>query len=147
MAENVKVDMVGFNQKIIEEFRANEGKVGGMFEGANMVLITTIGAKSGQRRTNPLMYLPDGDRIVIIASAGGADKDPAWYRNLRANPEIVVEVGTEQYEGIAVPAEGAERDQLFARMVDVAPGFAEYQAKTSRVIPVVAVHRKASSTN
>lgn len=137
-------DMADFNAKIIDEFRANGGKVGGMFEGANMVLITTTGAKSGQQRTNPLVYLPDGDRIVIIASNGGADNHPAWFHNVKANPEITVEVGTDKYDATAVPLEsGAERDELFARMAAVSSGFSEYQKKTERVIPVVAVYRKA----
>jgi deazaflavin-dependent oxidoreductase (nitroreductase family) len=136
-------DFEDFNAKIIEEFRANEGKVGGPFEGANMVLITTTGAKSGNQRTNPLVYLPDGERIVIIASNGGADNHPAWFYNVKANPEITVEVGTDKYDATTVPLEsGTERDELFARMVAVAPGFAEYEQKTKRVIPVVAVYRK-----
>ncbi|MET0233821.1 MAG: nitroreductase family deazaflavin-dependent oxidoreductase [Kibdelosporangium sp.] len=136
--------MNDFNAKIIEEFRANEGKVGGMFEGANMVLITTIGAKSGQTRTNPLVYLPDGERIVIIASNGGADNHPAWFYNVKANPDITVEVGTEKYEAKAEALEsGSERDELFARMAAINPGFAEYEKKTDRLIPVVALYRKA----
>ncbi|MBP2322200.1 deazaflavin-dependent oxidoreductase (nitroreductase family) [Kibdelosporangium banguiense] len=133
-----------FNAKIIEEFRANEGKVGGMFEGANMVLITTTGAKSGNQRTNPLVYLPDGDRIVIIASNGGADTHPAWFYNVKANPDITVEVGTDKYEAVTKPIEGGtERDELYARMVAVMPGFGDYEKNTNRVIPVVAVERKA----
>src|SRR5687768_5923216 len=107
-------EFADFNAKIIEEFRANEGKVGGMFEGANMVLITTTGAKSGNKRTNPLVYLPDGERIVIIASNGGADNHPAWFYNVKANPEITVEVGTDKYDATTVPIEsGSERDELF----------------------------------
>jgi deazaflavin-dependent oxidoreductase (nitroreductase family) len=133
-----------FNTKVIEEFRANEGKVGGMFEGANLVLITTTGAKSGQQRTNPLVYLPDGERIVIIASNGGADNHPAWLYNVKANPEITVEVGTEKYDATTEVIEsGSERDELFARMVAVMPGLGDYEKNTSRVIPVVAVYRKS----
>jgi deazaflavin-dependent oxidoreductase (nitroreductase family) len=137
-------DFNDFNAKIIEEFRANEGKVGGPFEGANIVLIHTIGAKSGQERVNPLAYLPDGDRIIIVASAGGADKHPAWYHNIKANPDITVEVGTEKYDATTEPIDsGPERDSIYARVVEMAPGFAEYAANTTRVIPVVAVYRKA----
>ncbi|WP_306796361.1 nitroreductase family deazaflavin-dependent oxidoreductase [Nocardia sp. XZ_19_369] len=133
-----------FNQQVIDEFRANAGKVGGMFEGAAMVLITTTGAKSGRRITTPLVYLPDGDRVVLIASNGGNDKHPAWYHNLRADPDLTVEIGTEQYAAKAEVVSGAERDELYARMVEIMPGFAEYQAKTSRVIPVFAVYRSAA---
>ncbi|GAA2209864.1 nitroreductase family deazaflavin-dependent oxidoreductase [Nonomuraea monospora] len=130
-----------FNQQIIEEFRANEGRVGGMFEGSPLVLLTTTGAKSGKSVTTPVMYLADGDRYVIIASNGGADHHPAWYHNLRATPEATAEVGTERFEVKAVFVEGAERDQLYARMVEQAPGFAEYEAATTRRIPVVALLR------
>jgi deazaflavin-dependent oxidoreductase (nitroreductase family) len=133
-----------FNQKIIEEFRTNEGRVGGMFEGSPLVLLTTTGAKSGKPTTTPVMYLTDGDRYVIIASNGGADHHPAWYHNLRAAPEAKAEVGTEEFEVKAVFVEGEERDQLYARMVAQAPGFAEYEAATTRRIPVVALHRTAA---
>jgi deazaflavin-dependent oxidoreductase (nitroreductase family) len=138
---------INFNEQVIEEFRANAGKVGGPFEGASLVLLTTIGAKTGTPRTNPVMFLPDGDRILVIASNAGAPTHPAWYRNLLASPEITVEIGegteVETYTATAVPMQGEERDRLFARVVEVVPGFAEYQANTSRVIPVVAVYRKA----
>jgi deazaflavin-dependent oxidoreductase (nitroreductase family) len=130
-----------FNQQIVEEFRANGGKVGGPFQGSNLVLLTTTGAKSGERRTNPVMYFRDEDRIAVIASNAGATNNPAWYHNLLAHPEVTVEVGTETYEAIAVPAQGEERDRLYARAVEIAPGFAEYQAGTSRVIPVVVLQR------
>lgn len=130
-----------FNQQVIDEFRANAGKVGGMFEGANLVLLTTKGAKSGKATTSPVMFLADGDRYVIIASNGGADHHPAWYHNLSANPEATAEVGTESFEVKATFIEGDERDDLYARMVAIAPGFAEYEAKTSRRIPVAALHR------
>ncbi|MEV6773948.1 nitroreductase family deazaflavin-dependent oxidoreductase [Nocardia sp. NPDC051030] len=134
--------MNDFNANVIEEFRANAGKVGGMFEGnQNMVLITTTGAKSGRAITNPLVKLPDGDRIVLIASNGGADKHPAWYHNLRANPEFTVETGTETYTAKAEFITGPERDQLYARMVEIMPGFADYEAGTDRVIPVVGARR------
>jgi deazaflavin-dependent oxidoreductase (nitroreductase family) len=134
--------MTDFNQKIIEEFRANEGKVGGMFEGASLVLLTTQGAKSGAERVNPVAYLPDGERIIVIASNAGGDNHPAWYYNLTANPDFTVEVGTDKYEATAAEVKGAERDELYARMVAVMPGFAEYEAKTERKIPVFAVTRR-----
>ncbi|MFG1703936.1 nitroreductase family deazaflavin-dependent oxidoreductase [Nonomuraea sp. M3C6] len=130
-----------FNQQIIDEFRANEGRVGGMFEGAALVLLTTTGAKSGKPTTSPVMYLEDDDRYVVIASNGGADHHPAWYHNLRATAEATAEIGTEKFEVKALLVEGEERDQLYARMVAKAPGFAEYEARTSRRIPVVALHR------
>ncbi|MEO3793551.1 nitroreductase family deazaflavin-dependent oxidoreductase [Nonomuraea sp. B10E15] len=129
--------MTDFNQQVITEFRANEGRVGGMFEGAPLLLLTTTGAKSGKQSTTPLMYLPDGDRHVVIASAGGADKHPAWYHNLRATPKATIEVGADTFEASAVAVEGEERDRLYARMVAQAPQFAEYEAKTTRRIPVV----------
>lgn len=135
-------DMNDFNNQVIAEFRANEGKVGGNFAGAPMVLITTKGAKSGAMRTTPLVYSKDGDRVVIIASFAGAPKHPAWYLNLKANPEVTVEVGTEKYQAKAVIPEGAERDRLFNAQAALMPNFAEYQTKTSRVIPAVVLERK-----
>jgi deazaflavin-dependent oxidoreductase (nitroreductase family) len=136
------IDVNDFNRKIIEEFRANGGKVGGMFEGANMVLMTTTGAKSGAQRVNPVVYLPDGGRIVVIASNGGADNHPAWFHNLKANPDLTVEVGAEKYAATAEEIKGDERDELFARMAALMPGFAEYEAKTERKIPVLGLSRK-----
>lgn len=132
-----------FNDQIIAEFRANEGKVGGMFEGATLVLLTTTGAKSGKRTTSPVMYFEDGDRYIVIASYAGRDNNPAWYHNLLANPEVTAEIGTETFEVTAEVVEGEERDELYARMVEIAPGFAEYQTKTTRRIPVVALRRAA----
>jgi deazaflavin-dependent oxidoreductase (nitroreductase family) len=131
-----------FNRQVIEEFRANEGRVGGMFEGSPLLLLTTTGAKSGKPVTSPVMYLADGERYVIIASNGGADHHPAWYHNLRATPEATVEVGTAKFQVKVLVTEGDERDRLYARMVEQAPGFAEYRAKTSRVIPVLALLRQ-----
>ncbi|MEO3805857.1 nitroreductase family deazaflavin-dependent oxidoreductase [Nonomuraea sp. B1E8] len=136
--------MQDFNQQVIDEFRANEGRVGGMFEGAPLLLLTTTGAKSGKQSTTPLMYLPDGDRHVVIASAGGADKHPAWYHNLRATPKATIEVGVDTFEARAVAVEGEERDRLYARMVAQAPQFAEYEAKTTRRIPVVVLEPAGS---
>ncbi|MGH2598292.1 MAG: nitroreductase family deazaflavin-dependent oxidoreductase [Dehalococcoidia bacterium] len=135
-------DFSDFNQRIIAEFRANGGVVGGRFAGAPMLLLTTVGAKSGQRRTTPLVYLPDDERFVIIASKGGAPTHPAWYHNLMAYPETTIEVGTETIPVTAVVVAGEERDRLYARQAELRPAFAEYQAKTTRRIPVIALHRR-----
>ena len=134
--------MSDFNAKIIDEFRANEGNVGGYFEGAPMVLLTTTGAKSGQVRTNPLVYQADGDRFVVIASKGGAPTDPDWYYNLLANPDVSVEIGSARFDVTATVLTGDERDRAWDAMVAERPGFAEYQAKTDRKIPVVALRRR-----
>ena len=130
-----------WNQKIIEEFRANGGKVGGPFEGAPMVLLHHIGARSGTERVTPLVYFPDGDRMLIVASAAGAPKSPDWYHNLRADPHVKVEVGTETVAVTAEELPPAERAEEWARITAAAPGFAEYQEKTTRVIPVFALSR------
>jgi deazaflavin-dependent oxidoreductase (nitroreductase family) len=131
--------MSDFNTKIIEEFRANGGKVGGPFAGAPLVLVTTTGAKTGATRTTPLVYLPDGDRIVIFASKGGAPTNPAWYHNLVAHPEATAEVGGETRRVRAEVLTGEERDRLFAEQARRMPNFAQYAANTTRVIPVVAL--------
>jgi deazaflavin-dependent oxidoreductase (nitroreductase family) len=128
-----------WNQKIIKEFRANEGKVGGAFEGATMLLLHTKGAKSGLPRVNPLVYLPEGDRYVVFASMGGAPTDPQWYRNLLADPGVTIEVGTQTIEVRATVITGPERDELWARQVERRPAFAEYQRTTTRVIPIIAL--------
>ena len=131
-----------FNTAIIEEFRANDGKVGGYFTGANMLLIHTIGAKSGQSRTSPVVYVKDGERFVVIASKGGADSNPDWYYNLIANPIVTVELGTEQFQARATPvADEPERSRLYAKMVEHRPGFAEYETKTTRTIPAIILER------
>jgi deazaflavin-dependent oxidoreductase (nitroreductase family) len=135
-------DFNAFNAGIITEFRANAGKVGGTFKNAPMVLITTTGARSGKQRINPLVYLPDGDRIVIFASKGGAPNNPDWYHNLRANPDVKVEVGSDTYQAEATEVEGEERDRLYAEQARRMPAFAEYAAKTTRKIPVIVVRRK-----
>ena len=130
-----------FNEKIIDEFRANEGRVGPPFEGTPMVLLTTVGAKSGKERVSPLVYTRDGDHLVIIASAAGADTHPAWFHNLVANPEVTLEVGTEKYQARAsVPGE-PERTRLYDQQAALMPGFKAYQEKTSRIIPVVVLER------
>ncbi|WP_433256174.1 nitroreductase/quinone reductase family protein [Streptosporangium sp. CA-135522] len=128
-----------FNQQIIKEFRANGGRVGGPFEGARLLLLTTIGARTGARRTTPLGYLPDGERKLVIASAAGASTHPAWYHNLLADPHVTVEDGVFTYQAEATVVRGEERDRLFARAVEADPGWADYQARTSRIIPVVAL--------
>jgi deazaflavin-dependent oxidoreductase (nitroreductase family) len=133
--------MSDWNTAIIEEFRANGGKVGGPFEGGDLLLLTTRGARTGAAHTTPVAYVRDDDRWVVIASAAGAPRHPAWYHNLRANPEVTVEVGTAKFQATASEATPAERDTLFARMVEVMPGFADYQKKTTRVIPVVVLTR------
>jgi len=125
------------NLAVIKEFRTNKGKVGGNFTGAPMLLLTTTGAKSGIKRTTPLMYLPDGDRCVVFASRGGAPKNPGWYHNLVANPRVTIEVGAETIEAQAVVAKGEERDKLYARQAKAYPQFAEYEKRTTRKIPVV----------
>lgn len=130
-----------FNLKIIEEFRANGGETSGPFKGRPLLLLTTTGAKSGESRTTPLVYTRDGDRVVIIASMGGAPKHPAWYLNLRANPDATIEIGAEKFAARASIAEGAERDRLYAAQAEMMPAFAEYQQKTTRQIPVVVLTR------
>jgi len=127
------------NRRIIEEFRENAGKVGPPFEGRPMLLLHTVGRKTGQPRINPLVYLADGDRYVIIASKGGAPKDPQWYRNLMANPDVEIEVGTRTIPVKAVEVTGAERDELYARQAAIMPAFAQYQQRAGRVIPVIAL--------
>jgi deazaflavin-dependent oxidoreductase (nitroreductase family) len=134
--------MDDFNRKVIDEFRANDGKVGGMFDGAPVLLLTATGAKSGTRRTTPVMYLPDGDRMVIFASKAGAPENPAWFHNLSANPTVTVEVGTDALEAEAVVVEGEERERLFRKQAELYPQFADYEQKTTRQIPVVALKPK-----
>ena len=137
--------MTDWNQAIIDEFRANNGKVGGYFAGANCCC-STRGAKTGQARTNPLVYVSDGDRLVIIASKSGADSSPDWYYNLLANPMVTVELGNEQFQARATPVtEEPERSRLYAKMVEHRPGFAEYEQKTSRKIPAIILERVSSA--
>ncbi|MBK9927816.1 MAG: nitroreductase family deazaflavin-dependent oxidoreductase [Anaerolineales bacterium] len=130
-----------WNQAIIEEFRANDGKVGGRFEGRTLLLLHTTGAKSREPRINPVAYTTDGDRFVVIASKGGAPNNPDWYYNIVANPLLTVEVGTEKFQVKATVTEEPERTRLYDKMVEVMPGFAEYREKTSRAIPVIALTR------
>ncbi|MBP2471404.1 deazaflavin-dependent oxidoreductase (nitroreductase family) [Crossiella equi] len=130
-----------FNERVIEEFRANGGKVGGQFEGTDLVLLTTTGARSGQPRTAPVVYHRVGQELVVVASNGGAHQHPAWYHNLVANPAGTAEIGTEKFGFLAVPLTGADRDRAFAEVVAHSPGFGEFAESTDRVIPVVALRR------
>lgn len=134
-------EMQDMNEKIIAEFRANEGKVGGGFEGAPLLLLHTTGAKTGAERIHPMMYLPVGAEYAVFASKAGAPTNPAWFNNLVANPAVTVEVGTETFTATARVAAGVERDTLYAKQASLYPGFAEYQEKTDRIIPVVLLDR------
>lgn len=133
-----------WNSRTIEEFRSNGGKVGGIWEGRPLLLLTTTGAKSGKRHTTPTMYLRDGDRLLVFASKGGAPTQPDWYHNLRTHPQVTVEVGDEKYEATATVLTGEERDRLYARQAELYPQFADYQKKTTRKIPVIALERRKS---
>ena len=135
--------MSDFNENVINEFRANGGKVGGQFEGAPMMLLTTTGAKSGQARTKPVVYTKDGDRFVIIASKAGAPTNPDWFHNLVANPEVTLEVGDERFPARATVTSGEERRRLYDAQAALMPGFADYAQKTTREIPVVVLDRLA----
>ncbi len=134
--------MTDFNRAVIEEFRANHGAVGGGFAGAPMVLLTTTGAKSGQKRVNPLVALVQGGTLYVVASKAGAPTNPDWYHNLLATPEVEVEFGDERFGATAVPVTGPERDRLYAAQVAQQPGFADYEKATTRVIPVVELRRR-----
>jgi deazaflavin-dependent oxidoreductase (nitroreductase family) len=126
------------NHQLIEEFRADRSK----FEGPGsrpLLLLTTTGAKSGKRYTTPMMYIPDGDRLLVIASNIGAPKHPDWYHNLVAHPEVTVEVGTRTYDAIAIVTQGEERQELWTSIIEQHPFFADHQAKTTRQIPVIAL--------
>jgi deazaflavin-dependent oxidoreductase (nitroreductase family) len=129
------------NRRVIEEFRTNTGKVGGPFEGRQMIILHTKGAKSGQARVTPLVYMPQGDRYLIVASMGGAPTNPAWYHNLVANPDVTAEVGTEKFPARATVLKGEERDRAFAAIVEKMPFFGDYQKKTTRTIPVISLER------
>jgi deazaflavin-dependent oxidoreductase (nitroreductase family) len=134
-----------WNQGVIDQFRANNGTIiSGQFKGAPMLLLTTTGARSGNSHTTPLVHTRDGDRYVVIASKGGAPTHPDWYRNIVANPEVTVEVGPEKFRANARAAQGEERERLFAAQAARMPGFAEYQRKTTRQLPVIVLERAAS---
>jgi len=130
-----------FNQKVISEFRANQGKVSGQMANMPMLLLTTTGAKSGRALTKPLAYTIDGDRLVVIASFAGGPKNPPWYHNLVANPEATVELGNERFRVRAAVTSGEERQRLFNRQAEQMPIFAEYEKKTTRQIPVLVLKR------
>ncbi|HEX3089356.1 MAG TPA: nitroreductase family deazaflavin-dependent oxidoreductase [Ilumatobacteraceae bacterium] len=129
--------MSDWNTQIIDEFRANGGKVGGQFEGAPLLLLHTTGAKSGQARVNPMMYQADGENYAVFASKAGAPTNPDWYHNLLANPRASIEVGDTTVSVIAKVAEGDDRERLWSRQKELYPGFADYEAKTTREIPVI----------
>jgi len=139
--EDYNNDFQTYNAAVVDEFRTNGGRVTGMFENAPLVLITTTGAKSGRRRTTPIVYTTDGDSVVIIASKGGAPTNPDWFHNLVANPGVTVELPDETFEARARVAEGDERDRLFRAQADQMPNFDEYQKSTTRRIPVVVLER------
>ncbi|MEV4126521.1 nitroreductase/quinone reductase family protein [Nocardia sp. NPDC049707] len=138
-----------FNAAIIEEFRANAGRVGGMFEGLLLILLTTVGAKSGREHTTPVVYYRDGDRLLVFGSNGGSDAHPAWYYNVNRNPTVTVELGeadgVETFRATATVLAGAERDRCYVEQAERDPAFAAYQAGTSRVIPVIALSRERRS--
>jgi deazaflavin-dependent oxidoreductase (nitroreductase family) len=129
----------GFNERTIAEFRANHGQVGGQFAGAPLLLLHTVGARSGQPRVNPVMYLADGGRYLVFASAAGADSHPAWYWNLLAHPDARIEVGDRVLDVRAAELTGAERDGKYRLQAERYPGFADYQRRTARTIPVIAL--------
>ena len=134
-------DQNEFNRQLIEEFRATRRQSDGPMPGRPLVLLTTTGARSGRRRTTPMMYIPDGDGLLVVASNAGAPAHPDWYRNLVAHPHVTVEVGPETYDARAVVLEGAERDRLWTSIIAQYPFFAEHQAKVTRQIPIVALER------
>ena len=134
-------EMLALNRKVIEEFRANGGRVTGMFANEPLLLLATTGAKSGEQRTNPLVHTLDGDRVVIIASFGGAPKHPAWFLNIRANPEVTIELPGETFTNNAIIPGGEERRRIYDQHAARMPRFAEYQAMTTREIPVVVIPR------
>ena len=133
--------MKDFNKQVIEEFRANDGKVGGMFENMNLLLVNSIGAKSGLPRINPVAYIKEGDRYVIAASKAGSDTNPDWYYNLVAHPKVTVEVGDQKFPVLATVAEEPERTELYGKMASKYSGFADYEKKTDRIIPVFMLTR------
>ena len=135
--------MSEWNDKIIEEFRANDGKVSGPFEGAPLLLLHSVGAKSGASRVNPMMYQKVGDDFAVFASKGGAPTNPDWYHNLVANPRTLVEIGTETVAVVARVAEGDERERIWTKQKAAYSGFAEYEQRTTRTIPVIILERAA----
>ncbi len=135
-------DVHDWNRQTIEEFRANKGQVGGIWQGRPLLVLTTIGAKSGRPHTNPVMYLREGDHLYVFASKGGAPTHPDWYRNLLAHPEVTVELGAEKFHAIAKPVTDEARDQIYGRWERQYPQFREYREKTTRKIPVIELERR-----
>ena len=131
-----------YNQRLIEDFRADRSKNGDAFKDRPLLLLTTTGARSGQRRTTPMMYIREGERLLVIASNAGAPKHPDWYHNLVAHPHVTVEVGKETFDATAVVTEGEERQRFWASTIEKYPFFADHQAKVTRQIPVVALERR-----
>ncbi len=138
---NADFDVSAFQRQIISEFRENHGELSGMFEGWTLCVLTTVGAKTGLQRESLLGYMEVDGQPLVVASAMGADTNPAWYHNVRKNPEVTVETGTETYRAMATITTGEVRDALFAKVVEQDPGMGEYQAKTSRRLPVVTLTR------
>ena len=126
-----------WNTQIIDEFRSNGGRVGGQFEGAPLLLLHSTGAKSGKQRVNPMMYLADGDDFIVFATKAGTPTNPDWYHNIVAFPQASIEVGESTVNVVARVAEGDTRERLWSRQKELYPGFAEYEAKTAREIPVM----------
>ena len=137
--------MSDWNKGIIEEFRSNHGKVGGYFAGRPILLINHTGARTGKPRTNPVAYLKNGNRYLVFASKGGADANPDWYYNLKAHPDVKIEVGDDKIDARAVEITGAERDKLYEQQSKVMPTFGQYAQKTKRIIPVIALIPKAKT--
>jgi deazaflavin-dependent oxidoreductase (nitroreductase family) len=135
-------DQKAYNRQLIEEFRANRGKSDGPMAGRRLLLLNTTGARSGQRRTTPMMYIPDDDHLIVLASNAGAPKHPDWYHNLVAHPEVTVEVGNETFDATAVVTEGPERQRIWTKVVAQYPFFADHQAKITRQIPVIVLKRR-----
>lgn len=140
-SEDPIAQMISYNNHLIEQFRANGGKVTGRFADAPLLLLTTTGAKSGEKRTTPLAHSTDGDNIIIIASYAGNPKHPQWYHNIRANPEVTIELPDQTFTVNAIIPEGEERQRLFDQQAEKMPAFAEYQAKATREIPVIVIPR------
>jgi deazaflavin-dependent oxidoreductase (nitroreductase family) len=136
--------MNDFNAQVIEEFRANGGTAGGMFEGMPLVLVHNVGAKSGTEYVTPLVYLGEDGRTFIFGSKGGADSHPGWFHNLKANPEVSIEIGSDTVDVVAVELTGSERDRIYEAQKAAQPQFAEYEAKTDRKIPVIELAPKSA---
>jgi len=132
----------GWNDRVIEQFRANGGQMtSGPFTGRTLLLLTTKGARSGAQRISPLVYSRDGERFVIVAPKGGAPSHPGWYHNLRAHPEVTIEVGKEKFRARARVADDSDRRRLYDKHAERMPAFWDYERKTTRKIPVVVLER------